>query len=162
MFVYTLRANSLRFFSVVGIALIVLVSLIVFIPTSDAATTAAIREQNESVRFDRIRNNDDRIAFLAQFGWEVEATPLEEVTLTIPSEFDRVLDTYNEIQKQQGLDLSRYRGKTVERYTYLVTNYPGTEGRVLANVIVSKKRVIGGDICSTDLQGFIHGFRRPE
>ena len=28
----------------------------------------------------------------------------------------------------------------------------------MANVIVYKKRVIGGDICSTDVTGFIYGF----
>jgi len=162
MFVYTLRAHTLRFFSVIGVALIALVSLIVFVPDSRAATTAAIQAQKEKLHYDHIRTDADIADFLAQFGWEVNPTPVEEVTVTIPTEFDKIMQSYNEIQKQQGLDLSRCRGKTVTRTTFEVTNYPGTEGRVLANVLVSKHRVVGGDLCSSDLNGFIHGFARPQ
>lgn len=158
MFVYTLRANTLKFFSIIGVALITLVSLIVFVPRYEIASTGAILAEKEKISFDKIRTNEDRIAFLAQYGWEVAETPTEEVTLTIPSEFDKIMKTYNELQKQQGLDLSRYKGKSVTRYTYEITNYPDAGGRVLVNVIVYKNRVIGGDVCSTDVNGFIHGF----
>ena len=158
MFVYTLRANTLKFFSIIGIALIALVSLIVFVPRYEIATTGTILAEKEKISFDKIKTNEDRIAFLAQYGWEASETPTEEVTLTIPAEFDKIMKTYNELQKQQGLDLSKYKGKSVTRYTYEITNYPNHTGKVLANIIVYKNRVIGGDLCSTDINGFIHGF----
>ena len=79
---------------------------------------------------------------------------------SIPSEFDKIFTGYNEIQKRQGLDLSRYKKKDVVRYTYEVTNYEGEEGKVYANVIVYRNKVIGGDICSADVNGFIHGFEK--
>ncbi len=161
MFVYTLRANTLKFFSIVGIALIALISLIVFVPRYEITTTGTILAEKEKIQFDKIRSNEDRIAFLAQYGWETADTPSEEVTLTIPTEFDKIMKTYNELQKQQGLDLSRYKGKSVTRYTYEITNYPSAKGKVLANMVVYKNRVIGGDICSTDVNGFIHGFAAP-
>ena len=46
------------------------------------------------------------------------------------------------------------------RYTYEVTNYEGAEGTVYANILVYRNRVIGGDICSADVTGFIHGFEK--
>ena len=46
------------------------------------------------------------------------------------------------------------------RYTYEVTNYEDYDGVVYANLIVYRGRVIGGDICSADVTGFIHGFER--
>ena len=52
----------------------------------------------------------------------------------------------------------KYKGKEVMRYTYEVTNYPEYEGRVYANLIVYRNKVIGGDICSADAQGFLQGF----
>ena len=162
MFVCTLRANTLKFFGIIGIALIALVSLIVFVPRYEVSSTAAILAQKESIHFDKIKTNEDRVAFLAQYGWEVSETTTEEVTLSIPGEFDKIMKTYNELQKQQGLDLSKYKGHEVMRYTYEVTNYPNYTGKVLANVIVYKNRVIGGDICSTDVNGFIHGFAQPQ
>ena len=162
MFVYTLKANTLKFFSIIGIALIALISLIVFVPRYDIATTGAIQKETEHIRYDKIKNNTDRIAFLAQFGWECSESATEEVTMTIPKEFDKIMKTYNEVQKQQGLDLEKYKGKDVTRYTYEITNYPGAEGKVIANLIICKNRVIGGDICSADVNGFIHGFAKPK
>ncbi len=162
MFVYALRANTLRFFSIIGIALIALVSLILFVPGYEITTTSSILAEKEKIKYDKIKTEEDRIAFLNQFGWEVDASPAEETTVTIPEEFDKILKTYNEVQKQQGLDLSKYKGKSVTRYTYEITNYPDYNGKVYVNMIVYKNRVIGGDICSADVNGFIHGFKKPQ
>ena len=71
------------------------------------------------------------------------------------------MKSYNELQRGQGLDLAKYRGKEVTRYTFRVTNYPDYKGDVMANVIVWHNRAVGGDICSSDVTGFIHGFERP-
>lgn len=155
MFIYTMKGSTIRFFSIVAVALIVLIGLIVFIPET-TPTTAAIASANASIRYDKIKTNDDRIAFLEQFGWSVSPKCTEEVTLCIPNDFDKVMSSYNELQKQQGLDLSRYKGKEVTRYTYEITNFPDYNGTVYANVIIWKNKVIGGDICSADASGFIH------
>ena len=55
---------------------------------------------------------------------------------------------------------AKYKRKTVSRYTYKVDNYADYSGVVLADVIVYKNKVIGGDICSADVNGFIHGFSK--
>ena len=46
------------------------------------------------------------------------------------------------------------------RYTYEITNYPDYKGTVYANLIVYRDRIIGGDICTADVNGFIHGFEK--
>ena len=164
MFVYSLRASTLKFFGVVCVALVSLITLIAFIPTYTAVdgqpTDADTSAQTVSINYEKIRSNEDRISFLSQFGWEVEKEPLETVEVVIPAEFDTVFAGYNEIQKSQGLDLGKYKKKTVTRYTYEVTNYPGYSGTVHANVILYRNRVIGGDICTADVNGFIHGFEK--
>ena len=124
------------------------------------AEAARIQAEKEKIKYDKIKTPEDRVSFFAQFGWEVNETPITENEIKIPDEFDKILKTYNEVQKQQGLDLTKYRGKTVTRYTYEITNYPNYEGKVYANVLIYKNRVIGGDICSADVNGFIHGFKR--
>jgi len=159
MFIYSMRAGTIRFFGVVLLALAALITLVAFVPELEPSA-AALNEQSEAVSFEKISSNEDRIAFLAQFGWQVDATPTESTTVTIPREFDKVFGAYNELQRKQGLDLSPYSAKTVERYTYTVTNYEGYEGTVLANVLVYRNRVIGGDICAAETNGFIHGFSK--
>lgn len=161
MFVYSLKASTLKFFAVVCVALTALVMMITFIPSYDGGEIKYITTGNESkINYSKIKTNEDRIAFLSQFGWRVEQTPVEEVEVTVPEKFDKVFNGYNEIQKRQGLDLSKYKGKTVTRYTYEVTNYENENGKVYANVIVYRNKVIGGDICSAKVGGFIHGFSR--
>lgn len=163
MFIYSLRAGTLKFFGVVCVALVSLITLIAFIPTytaGDPGLDTDTSAQTVSINYEKIRSNEDRVEFLTQFGWEVEDEPLETVEVVIPSEFDTVFAGYNEIQKAQGMDLGKYKKKTVTRYTYEVTNYPGYSGTVHANVIVYRNRVIGGDICTADIDGFIHGFEK--
>ena len=163
MFIYSLRAGTLKFFGVVCVALVSLITLIAFIPTYTAGDPGADTDtsaQTVSINYEKIRDNDDRNEFLSQFGWKVEDEPLETVEVVIPTEFDTVFAGYNEIQKAQGLDLGKYTKKTVTRYTYEVTKYPDYNGTVHANVIVYRNRVIGGDICTADVDGFIHGFEK--
>ena len=64
------------------------------------------------------------------------------------------------MQKEQGLSLAPYKGKEVTRYTYKVTNYEGYEGEVYINLLVYRSKIIGGDVCSADSSGFIHGFSK--
>ncbi len=160
MFVYSLRASTLKFFGVTTVALAALVALLIFIPAAEPAVSDGVLEAVENVRFDKIKTAEDRIEFLRQFGWEVDTVPTEEAEVTIPAEFDKVYQSYNELQKKQGFDLTKYLKKDVMRYTYKVTNYPNYDGEVYVNILVYKKKVIGGDVCSADVNGFIHGLDR--
>lgn len=162
MFIYSVRSSTLKFFGIIGVAVVTLVALIFLIPTYSQATTKEIATMNENISFDNIKSSNDAIRFLEQYGWTVVAMPIEECEITIPKEFDKVLTTYNEIQKQQGLDLTKYQKKTALRYTFKVTNYPEYEGTVYANVIVYRNKVIAGDICSADSKGFIHTLTMPK
>ena len=161
MFVYSFKASTIKFFGVIGIAIITLLALVFLIPNSAATTTKEISLMNENISFNNVKSASDAVKFLEQYGWTVIDTPVEECEITIPAEFDKVISSYNEIQKQQGLDLSKYSKKTAQRYTFKITNYPSYEGTVYANVITYRGRVIGGDICTADAKGFIHTFAMP-
>ena len=158
MFIYSLRASTLKFFAVIGVAMATLITLIAFIPAygQENATVGATGE----IRYDGIKDNEDRVRFLSQFGWTVESEPIESAEVSVPAEFDKIFMQYNEIQKRQGLDLSKYKKKNVMRYTYKITNYEGYDGTVYANILVYRNKVIGGDICSADIKGFLHGFEK--
>ena len=161
MFVYSLRASTLKFFAVVCVALTALITMITFIPSYDGGELGYITTgKEEKISYDKIKTEQDRVGFLSQFGWSVSGDPVEVAEITVPSEFDKIFMGYNEIQKRQGLDLSKYKNKTVTRYTYEVTNYACAEGKVYANILVYRNKVIGGDICSADASGFIHGFEK--
>lgn len=158
MFVYSMRASAVRFASVIVISVIALAALVVFVPTY--VPTSLILGEDKIV-YDNIGTPEARRAFLAGFGWEIDEGAAEQEEVVIPARFDAVYEDYNTIQKQQGLNLERYRGKHVMRYTYPVTNYPDYDGTVLATLLVYKDRVIGGDLCSASADGFAHGWKTP-
>ncbi|MBE6577600.1 MAG: DUF4830 domain-containing protein [Ruminococcaceae bacterium] len=158
MFIYSLKASTIKFFAVVCVALATLITLIAFIPV--ASGNEAVSTASE-IDYSGIKTNEDRIRFLGQFGWQVGTDAIDSTEVTIPEEFDKVFTAYNELQKRQGLDLSKYKGKNVQRYTYEITNYDGYDGKVYANILVYRNKVIAADVCSADVGGFVHGIERP-
>lgn len=158
MFIYSIKAQTLKFFSIVALSLATLLILVAFIPTYEPTVINTLYTETANVNFSKIKTNDDRIDFLEQFGWTVNENAVDEKTVTIPKEFDKIMLSYNEFQRQMGLDLAKYKGKKVTRYTYEITNFPEYEGRVYANMLVYRNKVIGGDVCSADAKGFLQGF----
>ena len=73
MFIYTMRASSLKFFGVTTLAVIALVTLLFFIPSgvpaSASTPSTSSLETVETIRFDKIKTNTDRTDFLRQFGY---------------------------------------------------------------------------------------------
>lgn len=163
MFIYSFRASSLKFLGIISVTLVALIAIVVFVPIyADGAASAGKVTYTESsdISYDGVKSVGDAMEFLAQFDLTVNGTTAEVQKVTIPAEFDKIFASYNEIQKAQGLDLSKYKKKELTRYTFEVTNYEGYEGKVYANVLVYRGKVVGGDICSADVSGFVHGFEK--
>lgn len=108
-----------------------------------------------------IKTNEDRVEYLQSYGWEVAEEPLATQELLIPEEMDDSYDEYLALQREQGFDLTKYAGKRVKRYTYEVTNYPTGETGVQADLLIYKNTVIGGEVLSPQLDGFLHGLGMP-
>lgn len=108
-----------------------------------------------------VRTNDDRVAYLAGYGWTVEPECISVEELRIPQEFDETYTQYLELQASQGFDLTKYCGKRVKRYAYTISNYPTGESGVQVGLLVYKNTVIGGEVLSTQMNGFIHGLAMP-
>ena len=164
MFIYSFRASTLKFLGIISVTLVALIAIIAFVPVyaegiSSSNSTAATGGGTEIV-YDGVKSSADAVNFLSQFGWTVDGGNAKSAKVTIPESFDKVFASYNEIQKEQGLDLSKYKKKELTRYTFEVTNYADFEGTVYANVLVYRNRVVGGDICSADVSGFVHGFEK--
>lgn len=108
-----------------------------------------------------VRSNQDRIDYLSAYGWQVSEEPLATQELLIPEEMDDSYTEYLALQNSQGFDLRKYAGKRVKRYTYEVLNYPTGETGVQANLLICKNTVIGGEVLSPQLDGFLHGLAMP-
>ncbi len=109
-----------------------------------------------------ISSNEARIEYLSQYGWEVSTQPMAEETILVPDDVETSCASYCALQKEQGFDLSPYAGKEISRYTYEVLNYPTGEANVQVNLLIYGGKVIGGDVCTASLDGWMHGLDMPE
>ncbi len=157
MFIYSFKATKKKIALILFALVAATAALIMFLmPNSTDADKTAVSYKAEDAA--------QRIAFLSQFGWKISEDPIEVSEVIIPSEFDKAYLQYNEMHKAQGLDLEPYKGMRAKRWTYDILNYPGYEGKsgyVQANLLVYEGRVIGGDICSLEQNGFMQGFDFP-
>ncbi len=150
MFVYTVRASTLKFFGCIILCIAVLVLLL----TLGQAETVYASASGREINYGGMKTNEDRVAFIEGFGIKVKAEPVTEESFTMPEDFDRVILGYNQIQKTQGLDLTKYTRKRVTHYAYEVTNYD-SEGTVYVNLLVFRNRIIAADISSVSDGGFV-------
>lgn len=123
-----------------------------------AVLTAAILLRSASAT-GNVSTKEGRAAFLRELGWEVDIESEDVRTVQLPETLEGMLAEYNEMQLDQGYDLSRHLGEQCQQYTYVVTNYPVQDQTVLATLYVQGKQVIAGDIHSTALNGFLHGLK---
>ncbi|MBE6948257.1 MAG: DUF4830 domain-containing protein [Ruminococcaceae bacterium] len=155
MFIFTTKVNKKKLLT--G-AVFVLAIIVIIIAVSSMSKEAWSSSELTSV----VKTNEERVLFLTSLGWEVSEEPIEEQVITIPKEFDDVYTQYNEIQLSQGFDLTEYAGLEATRYTYEVKNHPDTTGKVVADIIVYRNRIIAGDIQSTVMDGFMSGLDFPD
>ena len=151
----TLKFDRKKTAFAVVIAALLIVGIILMVGAFQKSASA--KETAGTGRADAVvKNEKSRVAYLAQNGWEVASPAESESVVMIPRTFSAVFEEYNELQKQQGFDLSRYCGTEVTMYTYRVTNAQA-DGDVIAVLYVQKNRVVGGDVHSTALDGFMTG-----
>lgn len=170
MFMMSVRLSRRRMlFGGLALVLVLAIGVIGFRALNSDNAVAAVNPEKEKetavksveIKKAKAKTNEQRVAFAQAFGWEVKLDATEVMEVVIPQNFDEVYSQYNSIQKMQGCDLEPLSGKRCKRYSYEIINYPGEAEDVRINILVYKNKVVGGDVCSLRLGGFMHGFEPP-
>lgn len=156
MFVISLKMSKIKLFAIFACVLIIVIAATSTI--SKISTTSAKAKSQKSVT---LTNNDERVNFITNLGWTISPDPIEIIEIVVPNEFNEVYQHYNDIQKTQGYNLNEFKAKRVKRWSYEIKNYPEYEKNIRINLLIYEDNLIGGDICSTELNGFMHGFVKP-
>lgn len=94
----------------------------------------------------QVENQQEEVAFLSQFGLQVQSDSLVSDNVTIPGEFSAVYLDYNKLQQRIGLDLSDYKGVLAKRNIYKLENYESDGKEYFVTLLIYKNNVIGGHI----------------
>ena len=161
MFVVSVKSDFIKKICIfVVVAIFAIVGGVLAVSSNKTATVGNFSDINL-----KAESHDERKAFFASFGWEISDEPVEVKETVIPAEFDEGYAEYNNLQKTQNFNLEKYKNARVKSWSYEILNYPGYEnsdGAIRGNLLVYDGIVIGGDVCSIELGGFMHGFCKPE
>ncbi len=99
-------------------------------------------------------NNETKcLQFLSELGWETHGDCTSKV-VRLPQETDKVWAQYLAMQTE--FPLSDFSEKEVTQHTVEIKNYPKSDAAVYAHVYMQDGQILGGDIMSNALSGFMH------
>ena len=145
MLTASFKTTRTKIIGTLCIILAVIIALILFFGAKDAG------EAVESVSR-HVKDNDERISYLAAKGFEAASEPSAVEEVLLPEEMDEILSEYNEIQLESGFDLSPYLGKKVKKYVYPIDS----EEETFATLYIYEEKIIAADIAS-----HTEGWQRP-
>ena len=93
------------------------------------------------------------LQFLSELGWETcgECT---SKSVRLPQSTDKVWAQYLAMQAE--FPLADFSMQEVTQYTVEIKNHPQSDAAVYAHVYMKEGRILGGDIMSNALSGFMH------
>ena len=141
MKIFTYRVNNKR------LLLLFLALLISFFVLLDFLSA------NAKVSANIYTDNVSRVEFIKSLGLDPKEEVFSEKEIVIPKKFSDVFLNYNEIQKSAGYDLEDYSGFSAKVYTYFLPNFRNETAYV--NLIIVDGKIVGGDISSAELNGFM-------
>lgn len=154
MNIYTIKFSKRKAVAIILILAIIISAVILAMPEKEAGFPKGADTETAAVK--GIETAEDRLAYIQSLGYSCEAQPLEQREVVIPKTFDDIYTQYNAMQQECGFDLTPYQGKQAMLYTYRVTNYTG-ETEVLLDLLLCKKKIIGGAVYTAAIDGFMHG-----
>ena len=137
MFVVTLSKTSLKKLGLGAAccALVVFSAMLGrFISTRTVAAAATTN---------RIESAQDIQTWFTGYGLDVDGASITADKVKIPRKWDDSFSAFNGVVQQSGMDLARYKGKTVEKWTALIPAASSGETSRYGVLLVYKKKAIG-------------------
>lgn len=141
MFVVTLNRARLRQIGVGAMCCAVVVCSALlgrYISTRTVETAAGTNSRNT-----RIETAQDLQNWFTGYGIEVDGASITADKVKIPRKWDDSFAAFNTVVGQSGLDLERYKGKTVEKWQALIPSASSGEESCYGVLLVYKKKPVG-------------------
>ena len=137
MFVVTLSKTSLKKLGLGAMccALVVGSALLGrFISNRTVAVSAAVN---------KIESAQDIQTWFTGYGLDVDGASITADKVKIPRKWDDSFSAFNGVVQQSGMDLTRYKGKTVEKWTALIPAASNGETSRYGVLLVYRKKAVG-------------------
>ena len=139
MFVVTVNKTSLKKLGLGAMccALVVCSALLGRYISTRTVTAAA------SAAVNRVESAQDIQTWFTGYGVDVDGASITADKVKIPRKWDDSFSAFNGVVQQSGMDLTRYKGKTVEKWTALLPAVSKGDTMSYGVLLVYKKKAIG-------------------
>ena len=137
MFVVTLNQTSLKKFGL-GVACCALVVFSAMLGRYISTRTAPV-----AAGVNKIESAQDIQTWFTGYGLDVDGATITADKVKIPRKWDDSFSAFNSVVQQSGMDLTRYKGKTVEKWTALIPAASRGEASSYGVLLVYKKKAVG-------------------
>ena len=137
MFVVTLNKTSLKKVGA-GALCCALVIFSAFLGRYISTRTVAV-----AAGVNRIESAQDIQTWFTGYGLDVDGTSITADKVKIPRKWDDSFSAFNGVVQQSGMDLTRYKGKTVEKWTALIPAASSGETSRYGVLLVYRKKAVG-------------------
>ncbi len=91
----------------------------------------------------KIESAQDIQTWFTGYGLDVDGASITADKVKIPRKWDDSFSAFNGVVQQSGMDLARYKGKTVEKWTALIPAASSGENSRYGVLLVYKKKAVG-------------------
>ena len=137
MFVVTLNQTSLKKFGL-GVACCALVVFSAMLGRYISTRTAPV-----AASVNKIESAQDIQTWFTGYGLDVDGATITADKVKIPRKWDDSFSAFNSVVQQSGMDLTRYKGKTVEKWTALIPAASRGEASSYGVLLVYRKKAVG-------------------
>ena len=138
MFVVTLNKSSLKKVGA-GALCCVLVAFSALLGRYISTRTVTV----SAATGNKIENAQDIQTWFTGYGLDVDGASITADKVKIPRKWDDSFSAFNGVVQQSGMDLARYKGKTVEKWTALIPAASSGETSRCGVLLVYRKKAIG-------------------
>lgn len=139
MFMVTLSRPGLKKLGAVTLCGVLLVGAVVGVSHWRSSSVSASAQPSS----DKIETTQDIGTFFSARGFEVDLASASVDKVKIPRKWDDSFTAFNEVVQQSGMDLDKYKGKTVEKWLALCPARSKGEEKCYAVLLVHKQKPIG-------------------
>lgn len=139
MFVVTLKKAGLK---KVGVG-VICCALVVFSAVLGRYISGRSVMAAAAASGNKIESAQDIQTWFTGYGLDVDAATIAADKVKIPRRWDDSFSAFNGVVQQSGMDLARYKGKTVEKWSALLPAASNGETSRYGVLLVYKKKAVG-------------------
>lgn len=151
MFVFSFKASNFKIICILVLCVVGVALSVALLPGAGYSLNVNKIEVVSELNRINVKNSEGRIEYLETLGYDVNEEPVAVNNEKLPKVFDAVTEKYNDLQRVQGFDLTKYAGKKLTGYTYEITAFPDEtkigDAKYLVTLIVYKDKVVAADVC---------------